>query len=120
MLAAVKIASEIITGSTYEQAYIKGCKRFASFMNGETITLKIEKIPVEKGDEIRKVKFSFYTNLDMAEFQKHYCKVCKEFHCNFYINEEYNCSRCNLKSYLSRLRSATTVSKTHCRHKLYE
>lgn len=48
MLAAVKIASETITGSTYEQAYIKGCKRFASFMNGETITLKIEKIPVEK------------------------------------------------------------------------
>lgn len=120
MLAAVKIASEILTGSTYEQAYLKGCKKFASFLNGDTISMKIGKVPFEKGDEVKKVKFTFYTNLDMADLQKQFCKVCKEFHCNFYVNEEYNCSRCNLKSYLARLRSATTVSKTYCRHKLYD
>lgn len=44
---------------------------------------------------------------------KEYCKMCKNFHCSFYVNEEYNCSRCNLKNCMKRIKEKVGVSKMY-------
>lgn len=104
-----KIKSFTVKAQTEKEAYLKGCKDLAKYMASkeyQNISFKIER-GVEPGTFI----FTMFTNIDLSEEQRAYCKLCREFHCSFYVNEEYNCSRCNLKTFLKRAQSKAKISK---------
>lgn len=107
MKANIKIASYEYSGTSYGEAYLKGCKSLSKILQHEQITMNVEKADEER----HMVIFNIYANVDMNESQREFCKICKEFHCSFFINEEYNCARCNLKAYLKRLKEKANVSK---------
>lgn len=109
MVAAIKLRSEVFSGISYEQAYLKGCKSLCKAIQHSQITFNVSKLP-DEGNE-KSVQFDLFVNIDMSAAQKEFCKVCKEFHCSFYINEEYNCARCNLRVYLRKLKGTANVSK---------
>ena len=110
MKATEKIGKIQYTGNTFSDAYLKGCKDLASFLLNEKITINVEKV---KDAEEPTVLFHIFVNLDMNSEQREFCKICKEFHCSFYINEDYNCSRCNMKTFLKRLGEKTRISKKY-------
>lgn len=110
MNVTFKIQSFTFTGQTEQEAYLNGCKKLAKWMASKkhsNITVKINRIKAE----LPTFEFVLYTNIDASVEQKEFCKACKEFHCSFYVNEEYNCDRCNLKAYLKRLQQRGNVSK---------
>lgn len=111
MNLTAKVKSFVINAGSEKEAYIKGCKQLAKFMASKkykNLTFKIERTEVEN-----EFIFTMYTNIDLSEEQRKFCKLCKEYHCSFYVNEEYNCARCNLRTFLSRARSLAEVSKNY-------
>lgn len=109
MNLSAKVKSFVIKADSEKEAYLKGCKQLAKYMASKkytNLTFKIERTEI-KGEFI----FTMFTNIDLREEQRKFCHLCKEYHCSFYVNEEYNCSRCNLKNFLSRARSKTEISK---------
>lgn len=120
MDGSVKVNHYDFTGISYEKAYLNGCKKLAKVMLNPHLTINVEKLDLEQTNNVPVVRFTIYTNIDMGAIQREYCKICKEFHCSFYINEEYNCARCNLKAYLKRLKHASNISKGFEKRKIEE
>lgn len=110
MTFSIKVKDFEFTGKTEQEAYLKGCKSLAKYMASskyKNLSFSIERLSGAQPT----VKFTLCTNIDANAEQKQFCKMCKEFHCSFYVNEEYNCSRCNLKTYLKRIQQKGSVSK---------
>lgn len=109
---ALKICSYKFHAFSEKEAYLQGCKKLANIMASkkyQNITTKI----INLGENT--FEFVVYTMLDITEEQSHFCKMCKEMHCSFYINEEYNCSRCNYKTFLKRIREKLMISRSYYR-----
>ena len=109
---ALKICSYKFHAFSEKEAYLQGCKKLANVMASkkyQNITTKI----INLGENT--FEFVVYTMLDITEEQSHFCKMCKEMHCSFYINEEYNCSRCNYKTFLKRMREKLMISRSYYR-----
>lgn len=113
-----KVRSYIFVGVTPREAYITGCKQLAKFIASSKYTnLSFKAQRIEGKSAFR---FTIYTNLDLALSQKEFCKICKEIHCSFFVNEEYNCSRCNMKSFLKRVKQKSNISKGFYLHRIKE
>lgn len=109
---AIKIGSWTFKATDEKSAYLKGCKKLASVMASKkyrNITTKI----VNMGENT--FQFVVYTMLDITEEQSHFCKMCKEMHCSFFINEDYNCSRCNYKTFMKRMQEKLRISRSYYR-----
>lgn len=109
MNLCLKVKSFYISAGSEKEAYLKGCKQLAKYLASKkykNLSFKIERTKEENG-----FIFTIFSNLDLGKEQRDFCKVCREFHCNFYVNEEYNCNRCNLKSFLVRAEQKARVSK---------
>lgn len=110
MLYSMKIKSFVFSGYNKKDVYLKGCKKLAKFIANpkyKNITLKVE----EKDNNV--FIFTLFSSIDIGREVSEYCKMCKNFHCSFYVNEEYNCSRCNLKNCMKRIKEKVGVSKMY-------
>lgn len=110
-----KICSFIVKADTKKEAYINGCKRAAKYIASNeyrNISCKIEKI------SDCTFKFVLFTSIDISEEMKHYCDMCKAYHCSFFVNEDYNCSRCNLRSFFDRTKKKADISKKFYEEKI--
>ena len=119
MFLSVKVKSYIIQANSEKEAYLKGCKSLANVMASKkysNLSFKIER----PKDLTNSFVFTIYTNIELRSLQKDFCKVCKEFHCQFYINEDWNCSRCNMKSFLVRAEEKAKISKGYYKDRLKE
>lgn len=118
MNLSTKIKSFVMQAETEKDAYLKGCKQLAKYMASK----KYDNLSftIKRTDESNKFIFTVYTNLDLGEEQRKYCKMCKEFHCSFFVNEEYNCNRCNLKNFLQRAGKKAQISKLFYNGKMKE
>lgn len=107
-----KVCSILVDANTEKEAYLKGCKKTAKYIASkkyQKFSMTVKRVP----NSTNTFLFTLYTNLDLNEEMKHYCKMCKEYHCSFFVNEEYNCNRCNLKSFMERAKEKTKVSKNY-------
>lgn len=110
MEVAMKIQTLAVKAQNEKEAYLKGCKKFAKFIASRKYTnISVRVRRLEQNPNV--FLFTFYTNSDLTEQKKKFCKLCKEYHSSFFVNEEYNCSRCNLNTFLSRVESKERVSK---------
>ena len=118
MLISCKVKSFVFQGESLKEAYLKGCKKLAKYIASDKLTNLT--FSVERMESNNFLRFNVYTNLSLSEIQKQYCTNCKNFHCSFFINEEYNCSRCNLKNFLKRCSQKVSISKGYYKHRLSE
>ncbi len=115
MLLTYKIRSYIFSAENEKDAYLKGCKKLAKYMASKkysNLSFKIERSG--KNTFI----FSIFANIDLKTDKEKFCSLCKEYHCSFFVNEEYNCSRCNLRSFFEREHEKMKVSKSYFKKKL--
>ena len=111
MKCSLKIKSFIVKGKDEKDAYIRGMKKYACFIATKkysNLSIKINRLK----DQNDCLEFVFYTDVDLSEQQKKFCKLCKEYHHSFFINEDYNCKRCNLRTFFTRLNSDMNISKS--------
>lgn len=116
MKIAEKFFSKEFTAVKSKDAYLKACKWVANnVVNkitdiGETFW-KIEKIVEE--DTKTTFRLELYCLLDTKEEVDKFCANCKSMHKAFFINENYNCNRCNMKAYVDRMRIKLDVKKEY-------
>ena len=96
-------------------AYLKACKWVSTNVisaKHKNVVWKIEKY----SDSV--IRLKLYCELDTdAEFNS-YCKMCKEFHTSFFLNDQYNCDACKLKSFLIRMSEKSKISKEYFRERI--
>ena len=111
MNLTLKVKSFVITANSEKDAYIKGCKKLAKYMASKKYKNLSFKIERTSGNENTFI-FTMFTNLDLGEEQKIFRKTCRDYHCSFFVNEDYNCSRCNLRSFLEKAEQKSRISKS--------
>ena len=110
-----KLCSFVVSADDKKEAYIKGFKRAAKYIaspNYRNISCKIESL------DDTSFLFSLYVNIDISEELSHFCKMCKIYHSSFFVNEDYNCSRCNLRTFIDRSAKKANVSKKFYEEKM--
>ena len=105
-----KVCSITVQAGNEKEAYLKGCKKVAKYIASKKYT-KFSMTVDRVGSLDNSFLFTLYADLDLNSEMNHYCKMCKEYHCSFYVNEEYNCSRCNLKNFMDRVKEKSNTSK---------
>ena len=88
-----------------KNAYMKACKFVAnniisdkSKVEASKVTWAVQRIKVEDGG-LPTFQLTLYYTFDDTEFMKQTCDACKQFHKSFFINENFNCNRCNKVGY---------------------
>ena len=112
MFYAQKVKSFTFTGSTPREAYVRGCVSLINVITSKEFknaSLKIEKI--ENENEQVRMTFSIYTNLGLNAEQSHFCKTCKGINKSSFIQGNWKCSNCKLKSFLGVAKEKAMVSK---------
>lgn len=93
------------TAESQKEAYLKGAKWFATNVIAKNI--KNVTCSVTKADNT--VVYHLYANLDEKMLEEEHCKICRESHSLFYMNDGANCSSCNLKAYQKRMEQRLSV-----------
>lgn len=98
-----------------KEAYLKSCK----WVSSRIISKNLDKIvwKVEKVSETT-ITVKLYFEFDVNEEKRNHCKVCKEFHKSFFINEEYNCNSCKLTSFFNRTKERENRIKGYYKEKI--
>ena len=110
----------IFKAETAKQAYLKACKWLATNIISKDelseTTWKTKKI--EETATHASFKLELYCMLDDQEIAERFCTTCHDMHKSFFINEEYNCSRCNMITFRKRLKESLDVKKTYRKQKI--
>ena len=103
-----------------KDAYLRACKFVASNVISDAskveaskVTWDITRDKDEKG--LPTFLLTLYYKFDDTEFMKQTCEACKQFHKSFFINEDFNCSRCNKVGYEKNVQQRLTTASEYFR-----
>lgn len=100
-----------------KKAYLNGCKFVAKKMlNNKELKNKL----VYRFTKVSEttITLTVYCVLDIEKEKENNCKICKEFHKSFFINEKYNCNSCNINSFLKKISEKEMISKSFYKEKI--
>ena len=99
LLVANKISEISFSCKNYKESYLKASKFVSKYIKLD----KALSFRFIKEDDFKTIKVEIYFMYEEKELASHRCKVCKEFHHSFFINEENNCNVCRMKAYRKEL-----------------
>lgn len=124
MLYIHKFYERTFKAEKVKDAYMKACKFVASnIINKESkvevtkVTWDIVRVEDDKSD-LPTFRLSLYYKFDDTEFMKKTCEACQEFHKSFFINEEFNCNRCNKVGYEKNVNQKLSVGSEYLKRLL--
>ena len=102
-----------------KRAYLKASKFVASNIISKGSKVEVSKVVwdvqrVDDGD-LPTFRLTLYYKFDDTEFMKRTCDACKEFHKSFYINENFNCDRCNKVGYEKNIQQTLLTAASYFR-----
>lgn len=108
-------------GDNMKDAYMKAVKWYATNVLAKDelhgVCVEYEKIYDEQSPT---VAAHLYVTIIEEEVRQDHCKICKEFHHSFFINESENCSNCNVSGYQRRLDQKIKAKRDYYRDLLRE
>lgn len=117
-MRAISLFEELEFRSTEsKKAYLKANKWIAQNIINEGITNVIWKIEKISNDPPI-FKVSLYCEVDLIETFKSKCEACISFHNKFYINQQYNCDKCNAKALLKTVEEKLKIIKQYTKERL--
>lgn len=101
-----------------KDAYLKACKFVASNVISASSKVEATKVSwdinkVEDESGLPTFLLTLYYKFDDTEFMKKTCEACKQFHKSFFINEDFNCSRCNKVGYEKNVQQKLSIASEH-------
>ena len=101
-----------------KEAYLKACKFVASNVISENskveatkVTWNVQKVKNDEGLPTFLLTLNYV--FDDTEFMEQTCNACKEFHKSFFINENFNCSRCNKVGYEKNIQQKLMIGSEY-------
>lgn len=124
MLHIQKFYERNFRAENSKDAYLKACKFVASNIiskgskvEATRVTWDVIRVDTEQGD-LPTFMLTLYYKFDDTEFMKSTCEACKEFHKSFFINEQFNCNRCNKMGYERNLSHKLEIGSEYLRKRL--
>ena len=91
------------SADTMKNAYMNACKWYATnVLSKDELHNVLVEFVKEKNEQLPTVTIRLSATLDENELRERYCKICRESHNLFYMNNNYNCNRCETKAYQTR------------------
>lgn len=118
MLYIEKFYQKDFKAQSGKDAYLKACKFVAGHIISKGSKVEVERVTwdvirVEEENDLPTFRLSLYYKFDDTEFMKQTCKACKEFHKSFFINEDFNCSRCNKVGYEKNIKQKLLIASEY-------
>lgn len=104
-----------------KKAYLTACEWLAKNIVSRRekigdFTFGIER---DKNEEKPTFVLSVYVSMDEKEVNDQHCKVCKEVHKLFYVNEkDSNCNSCSMMAYRKRMHEKISVKRQYMKEVL--
>lgn len=109
-----KILSFKVKGNQWDELYSKAGRTIQKLIRRTDLNLSYQfKQSQEEG--INTLDIEVYTNIDNKDIEKRNCDLCKDMHCNFYINTRYNCDRCEYAAYMKRINERVQAATKHAK-----
>lgn len=104
---------------TRKDAYLKACKWYAKniLSNNELQGIQCEYI---KDEQSPSITICLYATVMEENVYARTCQICKETHNLFFMNDSYNCNRCNINAYRSRITQSIGVKVGYYKKLLME
>lgn len=91
------------SAETMKAAYMSACKWYATNVLSKD---KLHNVQVEfeksNKDEFPTIIVHLFAVLSETELRERHCKICKEYHGLFYMNNNHSCDRCEVNAYQKR------------------
>lgn len=114
-------AKKIFSARTHKDAYVKAMKWVASNIIADTelqnSVISYEK-KFDKETQLPVIIVHLSVSLEEKEHRDRNCRVCKEVHSSFFMNEETNCSWCKAVAYQNRLDEFIKNKKSYYKERL--
>jgi hypothetical protein len=113
MKFTVKFFERNFSAETSKEAYLKVCKWVAvNVINKVEVSDSLIKISRDKEvNDLPTFKLELFAQLDDVEERKRFCDRCQEFHKLFYINQQFNCDKCNMIAFSENMKSRLITKK---------
>ena len=115
MIYIQKFYEQTFCSENSKQAYMKACKFVAknilnkgSKVEADKVTWKVKRVEDNKNG-LPTFQLTLYYTFDDTQFMEQTCNACRSFHSSVYINENYNCDRCNKVAYEKGVHSKLTI-----------
>lgn len=101
-----------------KKAYLKASKFVASNIISKGSKVEVSKVTwdvVRVEGDLPTFRLTLYYKFDDTDFMKQTCDACKQFHKSFFINENFNCSRCNKVGYEKNIEQKLLIGTEYFR-----
>lgn len=106
-------------GKDMKDAYLKACKWVSTNVISKDELARNTMVHYKKEEcQLPTITVTLFAIINEAEVRKRHCKICKETHGLFFINENCNCSWCNSSAYQKRIDEVVKRKKEFCLEKL--
>ena len=88
---------------TMKNAYMNACKWYATnvLSKAELHNVQVEFVK-ETGRQFPTVTIHLFAVLSEDELRERHCKICREYHSLFFMNNNHSCNKCEVKAYQKR------------------
>lgn len=120
----MKITASFFTkkfaNTSKKDAYMDAAKWIASnvIKHQDELGETLFNITEVKDADFPTYKVTLYCMMDEEERKEKFCNICKQYHKSFFINEEFNCSRCNMLTYRQRCEESLGQKKSYRRERI--
>lgn len=108
-----------------KDAFLKANEFIAKNILSKSSKVEVEKVTwtIRRHDNTEQkslptFRLTIFYMFDDTEFMQSTCEACKQFHKSFFINENFNCSRCNKVGYEKNVKQKLDIGSVCLREKL--
>ena len=104
-----------------KKAYLKASKFVASNIISKGSKVEVSKVTwdvVRVDGDLPTFRLTLYYKFDDTKFMEQTCEACKQFHKSFFINENFNCNRCNKVGYEKNIEQKLMIGADYLRQLL--
>ena len=113
MRISEKCYSRDFVNENPKQAYLDACEWVAKTILNKNAKLDVKNllwnISRVESSKTPTFRIEIHVSYDENDISNKTCELCQSVHSSFFINENYNCSRCNKEAYRKRLVQKTTT-----------
>ena len=120
MKISIPYFAKKFTAESKKEAYIAVMKWMANnvISSQDEVSETQFSIIEEKGYDLPTYKLTLFCMLDENEHKNKFCDICKKYHKSFFINQDYNCSKCNMVTYRARVEETLMVKRSYRKERL--
>lgn len=107
-------SKKFISEESYTKAYIKFAKWSQKHIVHDPVLNETHMhLKHYQEDGLYIYRLDLYATLADDKSKESFCNACMEFHRRFYINQQFNCDRCNMKAREEDIKQRLLVKKEY-------